>query len=85
MKYTVKATNPMAGKLHFYLTVDGKDYYLYSRPFTMALYRYFGHGRSLNEIKAFKKWHHNPTLDKTINVTLPKYIDYVLKYECTPA
>ena len=85
MKHIVKATNPRVGKLNFYLTVDGKDYFLYSRPFTKGLYHYFSNGRSVNEIKSYKKWRRNPTLDKTITVTLPKYIDYVLKYECTPA
>lgn len=70
-------------QIHFYLKSSalGKMY-LFSQRFTKAVYDYFIQERSLNEILGFKKWYHNPRLDKTIS-KIPMYIRYAEReYGC---
>ena len=66
--------------LHFFYHVKGVRKYLFSQKFSKGVYDYFKNGRLEFEVFAFKKWNHNPRLDKTIS-KLPMYICYVLK-EC---
>lgn len=66
--------------IDFYYHVKEGKKYLFSQKFSKGVYEYFQNGRLELEILAFKKWNHNPRLDKTIS-KLPMYIRYVLK-EC---
>lgn len=72
----VRLDNQQNQVIDFYLrSADGKSYLL-SKPFSMAVWKYFKNGRAVSEIMAFRAWNKNPRLDKTI-VRLPSMIRYI--------
>lgn len=65
-------------KLNFYLVTGGKTIYLFTQDYTKGVYDFFKNGRSVNELRQFKKWKRNPRLDKTIE-KIPVYRTYVMR------
>ena len=67
-------------RLHFYLATGTGRYFLFTQKFSKGVFEFFRRGRSFGELRTFKRWEHNPRLDKTIE-KLPLYVQYVLKEE----
>lgn len=64
--------------LDFFLVLNNKTIYLFSQNYTKGVYDFFKNGRSVNELKQFKRWKKNPRLDKTIE-KIPIYRTYVMR------
>lgn len=65
-------------KLEFYLVTGGKTFYLFTQDYTKGVYEFFRNGRSVNELRQFRKWRRNPRLDKTIEKN-PLYRAYIMR------
>ncbi|MCD7749181.1 MAG: hypothetical protein LUH42_03910 [Oscillospiraceae bacterium] len=65
-------------KLEFYLVTGGRTIYLFTQDYTKGVYEFFRNGRSVNELRQYRKWNRNPRLDKTIE-KIPLYRSYVLR------
>ena len=63
-------------RIHFYLTIGHRRFFLFSQKFSKGVFDFFHRGRSENEVLQFKGWHRNPRLDKTIS-KIPMYARYV--------
>ena len=63
-------------RIHFYLTIGHRRFFLFSQKFSKGGFDFFHRGRSENEVLQFKGWHRNPRLDKTIS-KIPMYARYV--------
>ena len=66
-------------EIKFYLKNDNGEFWLFTKPFSYELYKWFKNGRSEREIAKFSKWECDPSLVNAIK-RIPREVKYVTKY-----
>ena len=83
MKPTVFCKNPERGVLHFYVSGEGDEHYLFSHRFSTSLFRYFGSPVCVDEALDFTLARENPAV-LSVMEKLISYIHFIeQEYEVT--
>lgn len=65
--------------MDFSITNNGKEIHLFTMPYTKNVYQFFKNGKSIGQLREYKKWKKNDVLSRLIEKRIPYELNKLRK------